>query len=108
MLRVMTVVPVPHGLLHVEGKLQSSETSQFTGHGCSLHGPVSAPAGQLTPPHTIGVITVRLRKRAPPPQAALQLLHEPHSETTQLPGQHCGWQDSVSWVDSHPIPPQDA
>lgn len=81
-------VPLPQLWVHGVQSL-NADTTQSTGHGCSLHGCVSFKAGHATPPCAACVVIVRCRILEPPPHDWLHVELAPQSDTTQSTGQSC-------------------
>ena len=97
-------VPLPQLWVHGDQSLKT-DTTQSTGHGCSLHGFVSFKAGHATPPLAAAVVITRCRILEPPPHDWLHVELAPQSETTQSTGQSCSLQSRLCCSTGHALPP---
>jgi hypothetical protein len=84
--RVRACVPLPHDLEQEPYSVQL-ETMQCTGQACIWQVVEPEREGHATPPWATSWVIYREWVATPPPQEWEQVVHSPHSETTQLVGQ---------------------
>ena len=102
-LRLRDCTPPAQDWLHVSHALKAA-TTQWCGHGPSLHACVSAECGHAAPPHS-GATVMRERLCTPAPHVVVQVLHWLKSGTTQSTGQQCSLHARVSSACGHAAPP---
>ena len=107
--RLLVHMPSPHDNEQADHSCHG-DTSQCTMQPRLLHATPSSSGGQDVPFAPAACEIVLMRVWLPPPHRALQMSHEPHSDTTQgllLRGgsQMCALQTCISINGPHAIPP---
>ena len=104
MVRWRRLCPPPH--VRVQSlHAPNSESSQFTGHGCSLHARESRKLGHWKPPCAKWRVIVRTRCCCAPPQDTEHVLQRDHALTSQCTGQGPSSHSRVSANAPHTTPP---
>ena len=102
-MRLRDCVPVPHDLVHVD-QASKAEVAQWTGHGPSLHGCVSAACGHVAPPCS-GCTKVRVRDCEPAAHEVLQADQVAQEPTPQPTGHAWLLQVRASCLCGQAVPP---